>query len=101
MQQQVNRVLLSVLPILILAGYAAGEEVLPTPQPHEEPDEQDLATESRWKRWGMVYQCNGYLSRDQSKDFCEEDVPSDWIPFEYEGETYYIAPLGAGEREQG
>ncbi len=95
-----NKFLYSVLPILILAGYAAGEEVLPTPQPDEELDEQNPAREGQWKRWGKVYQCDGYLSRDQGKDFCEEEVPSDWIPFEYEGQTYYIAPLTATEKEK-
>ena len=95
----VNKVLLSIVPMLILVGYVAGEEVLPTQQPDEQSEQQHPAPEGGWKRWGMVYECDGYLSRDGSKDFCEQDVPANWIPFEYEAQTYYIAPLAAERRE--
>ena len=37
--------------------------------------------------------CNGYLTRVESEDFCVSDVPSDWVPFEFDGQTYFVQPL--------
>jgi hypothetical protein len=37
--------------------------------------------------------CDGYLSRVEDEDFCVAEVPDDWEPFEYEGQTYYVQPL--------
>ncbi len=37
--------------------------------------------------------CDGYMTRDESKDYCVADVPKDWQPFTFEGKTYYRQPL--------
>ena len=37
--------------------------------------------------------CNGYWTRFESEDFCVSEVPSDWIPFEFDGQTYFVQPL--------
>jgi len=37
--------------------------------------------------------CNGYMTRVESEDFCVSKVPSDWVPFEFDGQTYFVQPL--------
>jgi len=37
--------------------------------------------------------CDGFLTRNANEDFCAAEVPSDWIPFEFNGQTYYTHPL--------
>lgn len=37
--------------------------------------------------------CEGYLSRVESEDYCEERIPDDWQPFEFDGRTFFMIPL--------
>ena len=37
--------------------------------------------------------CAGFLTRDESEQYCEEEVPDDWREFEFNGEKYYLQPL--------
>lgn len=37
--------------------------------------------------------CAGYLTELESEGFCSTDVPRDWVPFEYDGATYFVQPL--------
>jgi hypothetical protein len=39
--------------------------------------------------------CDGFLTRNIDEDFCAPEVPSDWVPFEFDGQTYYVQPLSA------
>lgn len=38
--------------------------------------------------------CIGYSTRNESEQYCEEEVPDDWQEFEFNGEKYYVQPLG-------
>lgn len=40
--------------------------------------------------------CNGYMTRVDSEDFCVSEIPEDWVPFEFEGQTYFVQPLADG-----
>ncbi len=37
--------------------------------------------------------CEHYLTRVETEDFCSEDIPPDWKPFEFDGQTYFVKPL--------
>lgn len=37
--------------------------------------------------------CLGFLTRNADQDFCAAEVPADWVPFEFNGNTYYMQPL--------
>ena len=37
--------------------------------------------------------CDGNLTSLYDEGFCADEVPDQWIAFEYQGETYYIQPL--------
>jgi hypothetical protein len=39
--------------------------------------------------------CEGFLTRNIDEDFCAAEVPIDWVPFEFNGQTYYVQPLSA------
>ena len=39
--------------------------------------------------------CKGFLTRNINEDFCAAEVPIDWVPFEFNGQTYYMQPLSA------
>ncbi len=39
--------------------------------------------------------CDGYLVRDFDKDYCADELPEDWVPRMFDGEVYYVLPLGA------
>lgn len=42
--------------------------------------------------------CDGYLTRFDNQDYCAAEVPADWRPFTFDGELYYIQPLGSVEQ---
>ena len=46
-----------------------------------------------WEKRDGEWVCDGYLTRDEDEVHCSAHVPDDWIPFEFEGRTYYVAPL--------
>ena len=56
------------------------------------PGEPDLSA-GRWENKDGAMICHGYLTRFKSEDFCAAEVPDDWIPFTFDGQTYYIQPL--------
>ena len=37
--------------------------------------------------------CAGYVTRNESEQFCEEEVPDDWREFEFNGQIFYVQPL--------
>lgn len=41
--------------------------------------------------------CDGYLTRIENEDYCAAEIPADWEPFEFDGQVYYIQPLGGSE----
>ena len=40
--------------------------------------------------------CNGYMTRVEGEDFCVSEIPEDWVPFEFDGQTYFVQPLADG-----
>ena len=70
------------------------------------PDEEELAAGSslpdpidspsysgEWIERDGTRICDGYLARREDQDFCVVEIPDDWIPFEFGGNTYYSQPL--------
>jgi len=41
--------------------------------------------------------CDGYLTRKADEQYCSKEIPNDWLSFEFDGETYYVAPLENGQ----
>jgi hypothetical protein len=42
--------------------------------------------------------CEGFLTKFENDDYCSSVVPEDWVPFEYQGQEYYVQPLAYRER---
>jgi len=59
--------------------------------PEPEQDERDYSGE--WIEEDGVRYCDGYLTRNADEEYCSTDIPEDWRPFEFNGETYFVAPL--------
>ena len=45
-------------------------------------------------RDGSLY-CEGFLTLENGREHCADDVPGDWEPFEFNGMTYYRQPLAS------
>lgn len=61
------------------------------PEPDTEPGNPTFSGE--WTNRDGVWDCDGYMTRFENDVHCAATVPDDWIPFEFEGETFYVAPL--------
>jgi len=46
-----------------------------------------------WTDHGGIKECDGYLTRFEDEEFCSSEIPSDWVPFAFEGRTFYVQPL--------
>lgn len=46
-----------------------------------------------WIVEGGVRVCDGFLVRETSKEYCAAEIPDDWVPREFDGQTYYVQPL--------
>lgn len=67
------------------------------------PGPTDLELEQRFEWWLRREQpwqerdgsmiCSGFLSRVESDEFCSDERPPDWRPFDYRGQTYFVQPL--------
>lgn len=44
------------------------------------------------------WQCDGYLTDVERENFCSSETPNAWVPFDFQGETYYIQPLARGNQ---
>ncbi len=60
-------------------------------RPKSKKDERDYSGE--WIEEDGVRFCDGYLTRNADDEYCSTEIPEDWRPFEFDGETYYVAPL--------
>lgn len=47
-----------------------------------------------WVKKDGAFVCDGYLTRSTDRDFCSPLPPQDWVPFTFEGQQYYVQPLG-------
>ncbi len=48
--------------------------------------------------YGNFWSCDEYLTSVESENYCNSEVPKDWVPFEYDNEKYYFQPLGRGKQ---
>ena len=69
----------------------------PLSQVEEYPDDNDFSGTWVWADDALT--CDGFLTRRGDEDFCEAEIPEDWRPFEFNGQTYYRQPLG-GDNDQ-
>ena len=46
-----------------------------------------------WLDQDGVRTCIGFLTRNADQDFCAAEIPADWVPFEFNNQTYYFQPL--------
>lgn len=56
------------------------------------PTEEDSPRPPRTGEWieqGGSRICEGCLTKRADKNFCEAEIPDDWVPFEFGGKTYY------------
>ena len=88
------RCVLLFVPLLALPGCESESLSDPLEARMQEHDQNphDLPS-GNWTRKDGALICRGYLTRQADEDFCAAEVPSDWVPFEFEGKTYYIPPL--------
>jgi hypothetical protein len=49
----------------------------------------------KWVEQDGALVCDGYLTRSADQDYCSALPPEDWVPFTFEGQTYYVQPLGS------
>ena len=57
------------------------------------PDDRLTRRSGKWIKEDGVRYCDGYLTRAVDDKFCSEEVPSDWQPFEFNGNLYFVQPL--------
>ena len=60
-------------------------------EPQPEPGQREYSGE--WIEEDGERYCDGYLTRNAYEQYCSAEVPQDWRPFEFNGETYFVAPL--------
>jgi hypothetical protein len=46
-----------------------------------------------WVEKDGILVCDGFMTRRADQDYCSADIPEDWVPFTFEGKTYYVQPL--------
>lgn len=49
-----------------------------------------------WLQKDGILMCKGYMNRRADLDYCSSGVPGDWVPFEFDGQTYFLQPLEGG-----
>ena len=66
-------------------------------EPNAESEKPTYSGE--WTNRDGVREGDGYLTHSENDVHCAAAVPEAWIPFEFEGETYYVAPLSVEETD--
>ena len=46
-----------------------------------------------WTQSDGTMECDGYLARVESDEYCVVEIPADWQLLEFNGKTYYVQPL--------
>jgi hypothetical protein len=46
-----------------------------------------------WVQKDGILTCDGFMTRRADLDYCSAEVPGDWVPFEYDGQVYFLQPL--------
>jgi len=71
----------------------------PRPSPSELDDEfhkyleENYTSPGKWVEKNGSQICDGYLTRYEESDYCIAELPDGWLPFEFDGKTYYVVPL--------
>ena len=52
-----------------------------------------------WREKNGSKICGGYMTRFENEDYCSAKVPEGWVPFQYNGETYYVQPLASSDNQ--
>jgi hypothetical protein len=52
-----------------------------------------------WREKNGSKICDGYMTRFENEDYCSAKVPEGWVPFQYNGETYYVQPLAGSDNQ--
>ena len=61
-----------------------------------EPTDRNSPLTGEWVEKDGSRFCNGYMTRAEGEAFCVSEIPEDWVPFEFEGQTYFVQPLADG-----
>ncbi len=56
-------------------------------------DQLKTLPKGEWLYKDRSVECDGYLVRTESDDFCAATVPEDWKSFEFNDQTYFVQPL--------
>lgn len=51
----------------------------------------------RWRYENGATVCDGYMTRFRDQDFCSSEAPDDWVPFEFDGQRFYLHRLAASQ----
>jgi len=100
------------LAVVIVLAACQSEVDAPTPEVQIEvldfsPEHMDALKrflaeknvgEGNWAEKDGVLVCEGFLTKFENDDYCSSEVPEDWVPFEYQGQEYYVQPLADKER---
>ncbi|MCH7509900.1 MAG: TonB family protein [Proteobacteria bacterium] len=66
-----------------------------------EPEDWEHSFSGEWQILdGFRKVCDGYLTRAVGDDYCQKEIPVDWLSFEFEGKTYYMQPLSGGKSDE-
>lgn len=63
------------------------------PPPNSGPLEDRQEYSGQWIDRNGVKNCDGYLTRLEDDEYCSSEIPSDWVPFKFEGRTFFVQPL--------
>ena len=55
--------------------------------------EKNYVSPGKWVEKNGSRVCDGYLTRYEESDYCVAELPDGWLPFEFDGNTYYAVPL--------
>ena len=52
-----------------------------------------------WREKNGTKICDGYMTRFENEEYCSARVPEGWVPFQYNGETYYVQALAGSDNQ--
>ena len=63
------------------------------PPLHGGPEQNKREYSGEWIEEDGSRYCDGYLTRNVNEEYCSKEIPDDWRSFEFNGETYFVAPI--------
>ncbi len=52
-----------------------------------------------WREQNGSKICDGYMTLFEHENYCSAKVPEGWVPFQLNGETYYMQPLAGSDNQ--